>query len=697
MTPHTASTASADTTASSTSTVPASAPGRASHPLARLTAVEVASNREILRAAGVASDATAFALVDLVEPHKADVLAGRSIPRRVQTLLLHRETGETTEAVVDLDARAVVTARTVDVEREGQPPILLEEFDRVEELLWAHDGWQAAMRRRGIEDMRLVRISALSAGRFEIPGEEGRRIVRCLAFLQLDERDNAWAHPVDGVVAYLDLITGEVTQLIDDHLFEIPRERHNFHLDEELPPPSATQRPIVITQPEGPSFTVDGDEVAWEKWRFRIGFSPVEGLVLHQIGVVDGGRLRPVVYRASIAEMVVPYGDPSPVRFWQNYFDAGEYSLGKEANPLALGCDCLGNITYFDAVLSDSFGNPRTIPNAICMHEEDASILFKHTDAYYGSTDVRRNRRLVVSFFITVGNYDYGFYWYLYLDGKIEFECKATGVVFASAYPGPLEDGTEYPWASEVAPGIGAPYHQHLFSARLDMSVDGTANAVDELESVRVPMGPANPYGNGFTQKATRIARESESAREADNKLGRAWQVLNPGVTNRVGKPVSYILRPEGLPGLLADPASSIARRAAFTTKDLWVTRYDPAERFPSGALVNQNDGWNAIDTWVTQDRDLDGQDIVLWHTFGLTHYPRPEDWPVMPVDSAGFALVPHGFFDRNPALDTPRPVAETASCHAPAATGAAPEPGGAPSSCCSTSTGCSCSHTAHR
>ena len=388
---------------------------------------------------------------------------------------------------------------------------------------------------------------------------------------------------------------------------------------------------------------------------FRVGFDPVEGLVLHQIGFRDAGRLRPVVYRASIAEMVVPYGDPSPVRFWQNYFDAGEYSLGKEANSLELGCDCLGEIYYFDAVVADDDGRPRPVRNAICLHEEDFGVLYKHTDSYTGATEIRRQRRLVVSFFITVGNYDYGFYWYLYLDGTIEFECKATGVVFASAYPRPAPDGPEYPWASHIAPGIAAPYHQHLFSARLDMMVDGIINGVDEIEALRVPVGPENPYGNGFTKQTTRLRRESEGARMADNRTGRVWHIVNPERRNALGQPVGYALLPEGQPTLLADDSSSIARRAAFTTRHLWVTQYDPAERFPSGDLVNQNPGNGGIDSWIKQDRDIDGADIVLWHTFGLTHFPRPEDWPIMPVDYTGFRLRPTGFFDQNPALDLPR------------------------------------------
>ncbi len=633
----------------------------AQHPLDRLTADEIAENRRILDADGLVGPATRFPLVLLAEPGKHEVLSwadGDPVPRTVRTVLLDRATGEVSEVVTSLTDATVVSRRRVDVATEGQPPIMAEEFTLVEEILWADDAWCAAMRRRGLDDPRRIRISALSAGSFDLPGEAGRRLVRCLSFLQLGDDDNVWAHPIDGVVAYVDLITREVTELVDSGVFDVPRTPADYHRPDPDRPARTTQRPIEISQPEGPSFTVRDDVVEWERWQLRIGFDQVEGLTLHQIGFRDGERLRPIVYRASVAEMVVPYGDPSPVRFWQNYFDAGEYSLGKDANALELGCDCLGEIHYLDATLADDDGHPRAVRNAICLHEEDFGVLWKHTDPYNGSVSTRRQRRLVVSFFITVGNYDYGFSWYLYLDGTIELECKATGVVFASAYPGPSPDGTPYPWASEVAPGVGAPYHQHLFSARLDMMVDGVGNAVDEVDAVRVPAGPDNPYGNAFSRRSTRLRRESEAARSADGSVARTWHISNPGRRNALGRPVAYALYPEGQPTLLAADGSSIARRAAFTTRHLWVTAQDDRQRYPAGDFVNQSVGDAGIDSWVTADRDIDGTDIVVWHTFGLTHFPRPEDWPIMPVDSTGFVLKPHGFFDENPALDVPEPAA---------------------------------------
>ncbi|SES44693.1 primary-amine oxidase [Streptomyces sp. yr375] len=448
------------------------------------------------------------------------------------------------------------------------------------------------------------------------------------------------------MVAYVDLTARTVVEVVDHRELPVPDESGNFDDPEVAGEPRTTLKPIEITQPEGPSFALDGNLLTWQNWSLRIGFNEREGLTLHQLAFDD----RPIVYRASIAEMVVPYADPSPVRYWQNYFDAGEYMFARYANSLELGCDCLGEITYVDAVIADDFGAPRTIRNAICIHEEDYGVLWKHSDMFAGSNETRRQRRLVVSFFTTIGNYDYGFYWYLYLDGTIQCETKATGVVFTSAYP-----AEGHPYATQLAPGLGAPFHQHLFSARLDMTVDGTRNAVEEVDAVRVPMGPANPYGNAFAERRTRLGHESQAQRLADQGAARTWHVVNPEKVNRLGRLVGYALYPEGQPVLLADDASVIHDRAAFATKHLWVTAYDPDERYPAGDFVNQHPGGAGLPAWTAADRTVDGEDIVLWHTFGLTHFPRPEDWPVMPVDYAGFTLKPVGFFDRNPTLDVPR------------------------------------------
>src|SRR5947208_30116 len=131
------------------------------------------------------------------------------------------------------------------------------------------------------------------------------------------------------------------------------------------------------------------------------------------------------------------------------------------------------------------------------MHEEDYSILWKHVDLRTGTTEVRRQRRLVISSIATVGNYEYGFYWYFYLDGSMQLEVKLTGVMSTMAVNGDGELGN----AAMVAPQLAAPYHQHLFNVRLDFDVDGTANTVFEVDSVAAPDGPDNPLGNASPLK----------------------------------------------------------------------------------------------------------------------------------------------------------------------------------------------------
>jgi primary-amine oxidase len=627
-------------------TVDQHAPAAPDHPLTPLTADEIRAVRRIVDAHGLLGGSVRFVYTALDEPHKDTVLAFRAgdpIERRARVLLLDRATGLGSDLVVSITENRVVAQQSIDAAAEGHVPILDQEFEDIEAFLLESSDWLAAMQKRNLNPQD-VRAVPLSAGVFGHEDEVGRRVVRVLAFYQYDEADLPWAHPIDGVVAYVDLTDRRVTKVIDELDLPVPAERGQWDAEPHAVPARTDLKPIEITQPEGPSFSVDGNQISWADWTFRFGFDIREGLTLHQISI--GGR--PVVYRASIAEMVVPYADPSPVRYWQNYFDQGEYLFGRYTNSLELGCDCLGEIKYFAVTIADEHGEPKVLKNAICLHEEDFGVLWKHTDMFNGMAETRRSRRLVISFFLTIGNYDYGFYWYLYLDGTIQLEAKATGIVFTSAYRGP--DG----FATEMAPGLGAPFHQHLFSARLDMAVDGNVNVVEEVDAVPVPMGPDNPWGNAFRAQKTKLTRESEAKRVADNLKARVWHITNPTKQNRLGQDVGYGLYPEGQPVLLADPSSSIAARAAFATKHLWVTKYDPAERYSAGQFVNQHPGGSGLPAFTAGDRNIDGEDIVVWHTFGLTHFPRPEDWPVMPVDYAGFKLKPQGFFDRNPALNVP-------------------------------------------
>jgi len=314
-------------------------------------------------------------------------------------------------------------------------------------------------------------------------------------------------------------------------------------------------------------------------------------------------------------------------------------------------------IHYFDAVFTTEQGKPYTIPNAICLHEEDYGMLWKHSDPRSGRTEVRRSRRLVVSSIATVGNYEYGFFWYFYLDGTIQAEVKLTGIIQTQA----VAPGSRVPYANPVTPELAGPHHQHVFSYRLDVCVDGPDNSVYEVDAVPVPTGPGNPYGNAFTAQVTLLESEGGAQRMAAPEKARYWKIVNERVTNAVGEPVAYRLVPQhaGAP-LLAQPDAAITARAAFATRHLWVTPFREEERRAAGDFPNQHPGGDGLPKWTAADRPVTDTDIVLWHTIGVTHFCRPEDFPVMPCEYAGFTLKPFGFFDRNPGID----LAPSASAH---------------------------------
>jgi primary-amine oxidase len=638
-------------------------PTLARHPLAPLDGDEITIARQVVEGCDrlvVAPEDVRFAYVGLYDPPKDVVRAidrgeAVEVDRRVRLVLLQGPEADVVEATVS------VTRRAVDhwaVLHDVRPPLQMEESIMVLAALWEHPEWNAALDRRGIVDRSLVQIDPWPAGTFGLAHEQNRRITRCLAYLRESAEDNGYARPLEGLLAFVDMGRGEVLEVVDLGVVPFPPKGGSYY-PEHNGPLRTDLKPLAITQPEGPSFTVEGNLVRWQKWSLRVGMDPLEGLVLHTVGYEDGGRIRPIMYRASVSEMVVPYGHPGPMHAWKSAFDAGEWGLGRMANSLTLGCDCLGEIHYLDDVYSDERGKARTRPNAICLHEEDYGILWKHTDLSSGRAEVRRSRRLVVSSVATVGNYEYGFFWYFYLDGTIQLEVKLSGIMSTMAVGG-QGPGTH---ANMIAPGLAAPYHQHLFNVRLDIEIDGPENAVFEVDAVPSPSGEDNPWGNAFEASATLLERELAARRRIDPLRSRTWKIVNRGTSGEMGQPAAYKLLPAATPTLLADPASSVGRRAAFAAHNLWVTPYAENERRAAGDYPNQHVGGSGLPEWTAQDREVVDTDIVLWHSFGVTHLPRPEDWPVMPVEYTGFSLIPVGFFDRNPALDVP-PSPE-GHCHA--------------------------------
>jgi primary-amine oxidase len=629
-----------------------------SHPLDPLTADEIRQAASILRRDQGVTDRWRFASIELREPSKHAIRnheSGPACTREARVVCWNRDDGQAYKALVSLtDDRVVSWAH----EPDGQPNMTVDEFYECGQALRREPRVIEALVRRGITDLDRVLIDTWAYGAHLLPEEySSRRLGWADVWYRKEEGGSPYANPVSGLHFVVDLNRMELLELEDDRSVEEPQTMGEYvprlvpgqRLREDI-------KPLEIVQREGASFSLDGNLLRWQKWSLRIGFNYREGLVLHTVGYEEDGRTRSVAHRLSFAEMVVPYRDPTPDHYRRTAFDVGEWGLGFMTTSLELGCDCLGEISYLDAVLHDTKGEPYTIRNAICIHEEDNAVLWKHVDAQFGA-EARRQRRLVVSFHVTVANYEYLVYWRLYQDGNIECEVRATGIMVTTHF----SEGSQPPYGTLVDERTYAPFHQHFLVARLDLDVDGERNTVHVIDSQALPTGPDNPHGLALVQRSTPLRTEREGKQDYDWSTQRAWKVINERVRNGLGTPVGYKLVPGGCFPPMLDPQSPVFRRAQAIAHALWVTPFHEEERWPCGEFVVQSREDRGLPIWTSQDRSTQDTDIVLWYVFGIHHMTRPEEWPVMSVDTVSFWLKPVGFFDRNPALDVPPTIY---NCH---------------------------------
>ena len=619
------------------------------HPLDPLTADEIGAAAALVKAQPGVTERWRFASIDLKEPRKQALSNPERPPAREAEIVgWNREDGAAFKGVVSLTEERVLSWNPL---LPGEhTPMTPDEFHEIDAVLRNEPGVVEALNKRGVTDMDLVLFDTWAYGAELVPERyRGRRIAWADVWHRNSPDANPYANMLAGLHPIVDLNAMELLELEDRDPGPPPRI-----MGEYAPGvvPGLTLRDDVkqldITQPDGPSFTLDGHLLKWQKWSMRLGFNYREGLVIHTLAYNDRDKTRKVAHRLSFAEMVVPYRDPTPDHYRRTAFDIGEWGLGLMTTSLELGCDCLGEITYLDAVLHDSRGEPHTVKNAICIHEEDDGVLWKHVDDHTGA-DTRRMRRLVVSFHATVANYEYLVYWRFYQDGNIQCEVRATGLMVTT----PFADGAP-PFGTVIDNRTYAPFHQHFIVARLDLDVDGEANTVYAAEAAPVPTGPDNPHGLALTQKLTRLRSESEGIQDYDWARQRTWKVLNDNVANGLGTPVGYKLEASAAIPALIDPNSPVVRRARAIEHTLWVTPYNRDERWPCGEFPNLSVEDSGLPVWTARDRSIENTDVVLWYVFGINHVTRPEDWPVMPVDTVSFWLKPVGFFDRNPALDVP-------------------------------------------
>ena len=557
----------------------------ATHPLTPLTDAEFRAAAAILRRDRQLDGSWRFAGIELAEPAKALVKSwspGDPIARSASAVLWNRSSNEAAEALIDLTGDAVTSWTIVP---GATPNFTVDEWHEIDVAMKSHPDVIAALAERGITDMSLVLFDAWTYAKALMPPQYAdRRLGWCDIWVRRTPNGNPYAHPVPGMKLIVDMNTGELLE----HRSR-PRPGHARGRGASTSPTSGaassapTSRRCRSCSPRASPSPSRARSCAGRSWSMRVGFNYREGMTLHAVSY-DG---RDVAHRMSFAEMIVPYRDPSFEHVRRTAYDIGEWGLGFMTTSLELGCDCLGEITYLDATLHDSHGEPFTIGNAICIHEEDNAILWKHVDEHAGA-EVRRARRFVVSFHATVANYEYIVYWRFYQDGNIECEVRATGIMVTTPYD--LEAGAPRT-GTKVDNATYAPIHQHFIVARLDLDVDGPTQTVVEVDSEVVPVGAGQPPRTGRASPSRpRCARRPRPGVTSAGRSSAAWKVTNPNATNAHGDHPAYKLVPSAsIPALMA-PGTPQFERAPVIGHTVWVTRQPPRGAVAGGRLPDAVD-----------------------------------------------------------------------------------------------------------
>ncbi|BAZ11982.1 copper amine oxidase [Calothrix sp. NIES-4071] len=622
------------------------------HPLSLLTEAEIKTAVSVVKNDKKLAKTAAFPVIALQEPDKNEVLkftSGSTFQRQAFLVVYEQKENKTYEAVVDLKNKTLSDWKQIP---DVQPAMFLPEYEFAAQLVRADPRWQEAMRKRGITNFKQVIVSCWAPG---ILSEEekntGNRLCRGLSYYK-GNNWNYFGRPIEGVLATVSLNTGKVSSFVDNGIVPFSKENSDYDT-KTLGKLRPALKAFKIQQPNGADFSIKGNEISWQGWNFRYQMHPRDGLVLYLITYNDGQNTRPILYRASLSEMVVPYGNPDSTWLFRNAFDVGEYNYGIQATTMELGKEVPENSVLLDAVFADDKGTSYMLPKVIGIYEKDNGILWKHYEYNTKRNDVRRSRELVVTTTTALENYDYGISWIFHQDGTLEVQSDLTGIVLPQGTAS-IKQSEKDAYGKLVAKNIVGVNHQHFFNFRLDMDVDGKANEVMEMNVKPLPVAE-NTLGNAFVVEETPLTKETTAVRDLDMKQSREWMIMSADKKNALGAATGYMLMPGSNAVFLPTESAEIRSKAAFATHHVWVTNYNPGELYAAGNYPNQTKPGKGLPEYISNDESLMSKDIVLWYSMGVTHVPRPEDWPVMPTHRVGFKLVPRGFFNRNPAINLPQ------------------------------------------
>ncbi|HYM08963.1 MAG TPA: hypothetical protein VEU11_20595, partial [Terriglobales bacterium] len=629
------------------------------NPLDGLTAEEYWAVYDVLQAAGHLDEKTHFAGIGLHEPPKDQVLGwapGKAFSREADVTLVRE--GESFEALVDISGRKLESWKKV----EGAHAATYEgEMKDLAELVMKDPRVVEALKKRGITDLKTVECVAVPAGYIGLPEQNGRRMFwgGCSSAHGVNR---SWGREIGGLFVLVDGGTKKVLRVSDFGAVPVPSASNDYPYENDTGRPGTT--PITVSQPLGPSFHIANGEITWQGWHFRVRLDPRAGPIVNQVKFDDGGRLRSILYEGSVSELFVPYMDPEET--WASghvFLDAGEFSsaIGGLIQPLKPETDCPSNAKYLSGIFFTSKGAPLIRPQLACLFERaGGNVAWRHREE--AGIAGRPSRSLVLRTSATIGNYDYLFDWVFEQDGSIRVAVGATGIIevksvasrTAAEHADPpagshMEPPSEY--GHLVAENLSGVNHDHFFSFRLDLDVDGPNNSlmIDRMVPEKLPA--ASPRKSIWALRMSTAQTEQQGILDIHLDRPAMWRIANPNVQGPLGYPTSYEIMPEATGISLLSPEDWPQRRAAFSAHQLWITPYRPNEFYAGGRFPTGSKGDDGLAAWTKADRPIENTDIVAWYTLGFHHVPRAEDWPVMPTMWHEFVIRPYDFFPKNPAL----------------------------------------------
>ncbi|WP_130931032.1 primary-amine oxidase [Pseudomonas sp. Sample_24] len=627
-------------------------------PLNPLSAAEITAAVDIVKQSENYKPGFRFTEVSVKEPPKDQVwnfvLTGQNVSQPRQASIVILDGKHVIEALVDLDSKQLKSWTPL---QGAHGMVLLDDFATVQTAVETSPEYAQALAKRGITDVKKVVATPLTVGYFD--GKDGlaqdKRLLKIVSYLNVDD-GNYWAHPIEGLVAIVDLEQKKLIKIEDDALIPVPMKPTPY---DGRGRQAVAVKPLEIIEPEGKNYTISGNSIHWQNWDFHVRLDSRVGPILSTVTYDDKGKKRKIMYEGSLGGMIVPYGDPDVGWYFKAYLDSGDYGMGTLTSPIARGKDAPQNAVLLDATIADYTGAPTAIPRAIAVFERYAGPEYKHQEMGQPNLSTER-RELVVRWISTVGNYDYIFDWVFQQNGTLGIDAGATGIEAVKGvksrtmHEETAKEDTRY--GTLLDHNIVGTTHQHIYNFRLDMDVDGEQNSLVEVNPVVLPNDRGGPRTSTMQTETRVVTSEQQAAQKFDPSTVRL--LTNFSKENKVGNPVSYQLIPyAGGTHPVAKGANFgkdewLYHRLSFMDKQLWVTQYNPEEKYPEGKYPNRSDKDSGLGQFTQDNQSIENTDNVVWLTTGTTHIARAEEWPIMPTEWVHVLLKPWNFFDETPTLN---------------------------------------------